>query len=154
MPRVTLYVKDSDLPVWEAARTLAESRQESLSTLVTMALELVGAQHDHARARDQPPAGDAMAVIELEGRDWFKRDQPRHLRFVGARVAHEGTVTAYLTRARKIVLEEWQILDERYLAVFDSFEALQAHPMSEALDSGLLVDLAGAAGARFVEVVD
>ena len=154
MPRVTLYVKDSDLPVWEAARSLAESRQESLSTLVTTALELVGGQHAHARAQAEPAVPDAMTVVELEGRDWFRRDQPRRLRFVGARVAHEGTVTAYVTRAQKIVLEEWQILDERYLAVFDSFDALQAHPMSEALDSGLLVDLAGAAGTRFVEVVD
>ena len=154
MPRVTLYVKDSDLPTWDAARAMAESRHESLSTLVTMALELIGAQHDHARAQADPPNSDAMAVLELEGWDWFKRDQPRHLRFVGARVGHEGTVTAYLTRARKIVLEEWQILDERYLAVFDSFDALQAHPLSETLDAGLLVDLAGAAGSRFVEVVD
>ena len=154
MPRVTLYVKDSDLPVWEAARTLAESRQESLSTLVTMALEVVGAQRDHARTPQATADEDAMSPLELHGWDWFRRDQPRHLRFVGAKIGHEGTVTAYLTRGRRVILEEWQILDERYLAVFDSFEALQAHPLAEALDSGLLVDLAGAAGAPFVEVID
>jgi hypothetical protein len=69
-------------------------------------------------------------------------------------VAQVGTLSAYLTRARKIVLEEWELLDERYVAVFDSFEALQAHPVSQAIDSRLLAGIAAAMGTPFVETIE
>ena len=38
VPKVTLYVKDSDAPIWEKARALAGAGDESLSALVTDAL--------------------------------------------------------------------------------------------------------------------
>lgn len=153
MPRVMLYVREADAAIWDRARALADARQESLSALVATALEHVLGP-DAGAAALAAGAGDGMATIELEGWDWFRRDEPRRLRFTGARVAQAGTVTAYLTRGRRIVLEEWQILDERYLAVFESFDALHGHPIAQALDTGLLVDLAAAAGSRYVEVVE
>ncbi|WP_291990092.1 hypothetical protein [Luteitalea sp.] len=150
MPRITLYIKDADLPTWLRARDLAVARDESLSALVITALELVVGR------RELPTAAgaEAMSTIELVGWDWRRRTVPRTLRFTGVRAAQEGALTAYLTRSGKIVLEEWALLDERYLAVFDSFEALQADPLADALDSGVLVDLAAAAGTQYVETLE
>ncbi|BCS33674.1 hypothetical protein TBR22_A29010 [Luteitalea sp. TBR-22] len=149
MPQVTLYVKDSDQPVWESARSLAAARGESLSALVTTALELVAGRRDARPA----PRGE-MAPVELVGWDFRNRDVPRTLRFTGVKVAQVGTLSAYLTRAQKIILEEWELLDERYVAVFDSYEALQAHPVAQALDSRLLADIAAAVGTPFVETIE
>jgi hypothetical protein len=149
VPQVTLYVKDTDQPIWESARDLAVARGESLSALVTTALELV------AGRRDAPvvPKGE-MAPVELVGWDFRNRTVPRALRFTGVKVAQVGTLSAYLTRARKVVLEEWELLDERYVAVFESLEALQAHPVAQALDNRLLADIAAAVGTPFVETIE
>lgn len=147
---MTLYIKDADVPTWLRARDLAVARDESLSARVTTALELVAGRRD----APTPSDADAMTPVELVGWDWRRRTVPRTLRFTGVRVAQDGPLTAYLTRSHKIVLEEWALLDERYLAVFDSFEALQADPLADALDSGLLVDLAAAVGTQYVETLE
>ena len=109
MPQITLYVKETDRPLWDSARRLADSRGESLSALVTTALELVAGRRDAPAA----PSGE-MARVELVGWDFRNRDVPRTVRFTGAKVAQVGTLSAYLTRARQVVLEEWELLDERY----------------------------------------
>ena len=149
MPQITLYLKETDRPIWDSARQLAESRGESLSALVTTALELVAGRRDAPLA----PRGE-MARVELVGWDFRNRDVPRTVRFTGAKVAQVGTLSAYLTRARQVVLEEWELLDERYVAVFESFEALQAHPVAQALDHRLLADIAAAVGTPFVETIE
>jgi hypothetical protein len=149
VPRITLYVKDTDLPVWNRARALADARGESLSALVLTALDLVTGPPD-APARSP----ETMTQTEVTGWDWHQRTRPRTLRFIGTTVAAVGAVTAYLTRSGRIVLVEWALLDERYLAVFESFAALQADPVASALDSELLVDLAAAVGTAYVETLD
>jgi hypothetical protein len=40
------------------------------------------------------------------------------------------------------------------VAVFESFEALQAHPVAQALDNRLLADIAAAVGTPFVETIE
>ena len=149
MPQITLYVKETDRPIWDSARRLADSRGESLSALVTTALELVAGRRDAPAA----PSGE-MARVELVGWDFRNRDVPRTVRFTGVKVAQVGTLSAYLTRARQVVLEEWELLDERYVAVFESFEALRAHPVAQALDHRLLADIAAAVGTPFVETIE
>jgi hypothetical protein len=149
VPRVTLYVKDTDLVVWDRARDLAAERRESLSALVLIALELITGPPD-APAR----LPDTMTHTEVTGWDWHQRTRRRTVHFIGTMVAAVGAITAYLTRGGRIVLVEWALLDERFVAVFESFASLQADPLADALTSELLVDLAAAVGTQYVETLE
>src|SRR6187200_2318353 len=106
MPKVTLYVKDADAPIWERARQLAG---DSLSSVVCRALSAyVAEQEEMARAKRHAEMNTAEVTIDVEpdGRP------ARKVRLVGT-LAHEAVNgDAYITTSGKIVLTR----NERSLA--------------------------------------
>src|SRR5258708_32901745 len=65
MPKVTLYVKDGDAPVWDRAKALTGDTEESLSSVVS---ELVKSYVDgqESRRTAEERTGKGMQELEFE----------------------------------------------------------------------------------------
>ncbi len=152
MPRVTLYVKDSAAQVWERAKALVGDGDESLSSLVTEALEALVSRRERevaatAKLREQ------MKQIDLAGFDFDDPGQPRNLRFVGVCVGKVGEAAAYVTRGHKIITES-SGQGGNYYSVFNSFDELRVHEVGEEMDQELMSRIADSLGARYIEEIE
>jgi len=101
MPKVTLYVKDADAPIWERARQLAG---DSLSSIVSLALAAyVDEQETKARAGSALQRDAVPMTLDVEPEDGPRRK----VRFTGV-LAYEGdaheALDVYVTTSGKIVL--------------------------------------------------
>jgi hypothetical protein len=69
MPRVTLYVKDTDIEVWNRARALSNDSDESLSSLVSEGLRLAIQQRERVPigSTSLPPDPDPVQDEDAEG---------------------------------------------------------------------------------------
>ncbi len=153
MPRVNLYVRDSDMPTWDRARTFTKEQDgDSLSSFVAEALGRLLDERERQVAAQKETA-DKMKAIELRGYDWHDTDRPRKLRFTGACVAESGKTSAYLTRSEKIILES-DTSRETILAVFDSFEELESSEVGGDLDGSFMLEIAEALGRDYAEEIE
>lgn len=77
MPRITLYVSDSDLPIWKSAKAAVESGEaDSVSALVTDALrERLGLPDNRMKNMVNKPGGIADLVIEAIAAGEYGRDE-------------------------------------------------------------------------------
>jgi hypothetical protein len=152
VPKVTLYVKDSDAAVWEKARALAGAGDESLSALVTDAVRQRVALLEGQRKID---AGDTTTITLAVG------EPEKKLRFTGRLIASrrlDGADTQiYQMKDRRIV---W-FQERRQGNVYDIHESLEdlADKMmgqSGALDEVtiLLEEAFAAAGEEFLIDLD
>lgn len=101
MPKVTLYMKDADAPIWERARQLAG--ENGLSAVVSRALAAYVNEHEKR----------ATATSELERRATTitLQAQPdggpqRKVRFTGVRAGESDQFDAYVTTGGKVVLDD------------------------------------------------
>lgn len=103
MPKVTLYVRDADAPVWEKARHLAG---DSLSSIVSRALAAyVDEEETRARAKNAIERDAVSITLDVQPDDERPR---RKVRFTGV-LAHEGEEShsyadAYVTTSGKVIL--------------------------------------------------
>ncbi len=157
MPKVTLYVRDEDQPVWARAHALAAKMEDSLSAIVTEALRRYLDQKEREHAARAAWAGK-MQPVELR----VDHGAQFTVRFTGTRLAtlrqQDGKErTVYLTAAGKLVYYEQLTEDVGAYEVFDSFDALQhALVRSEgpmAVDE-FLARVAEALGTEFVLHID
>lgn len=153
MPRVTLYIKDSDAAIWDRARALTSGSEDSLSSLVSEALDLLVTKREQLQQR---AAGDTMEAIELEGVDRFDNEKPRKMRFVGVLAVEGSNFDIYITRGRKVILEERSPIAENRLSVWDSFNEFRDEVESERLplSAAELTQVAEAMGIEYVEDID
>lgn len=160
MPKVTLYVKDSDAPTWERARALVAGGDEnSLSAFVTEALAL------HVDHREQELQADKDLEAQMETQtirvEPQEDDTPgRTVRFSGAFVYRTqefyGTTQAvYITRARKIVLVQYigttAVAVDVYPTIAD-LEEIEVDPKEERLN--IIRAVADALSEEFIEDLD
>jgi hypothetical protein len=153
MPKVTLYVKDVDAPIWERARQLAG---DSLSSIVGRALAAyVTAEENRATAQTALERKAQSIVIDVEPEE----GPSRKVRLTGV-LAAEGIKTnrymidAYVTTSGKIVLLEnaqgISGLRAESVRVFEDYdEFLQAEPTEE-----LGAAIAEALGEEWIEEID
>jgi hypothetical protein len=135
MPKVTLYVKDSDAPTWDKARQIAG---DSLSSIVARALAAYVEEHEK-RVKAQAAIEQQATVVVL---DVEPEDAPRRKVKLTAVLAVEGVETllgwqdAYVTTSGKVVLALNQRtakgLRVESVEVFEDYdEFVQANPNSE-----------------------
>lgn len=154
VPRVTLYVRDSDAGVWDRARALSAGSEESLSSLATEGLAIVVERRERQARLDSENA-DRMEQVELEGVDWHDAEKPRRLRFVGVVASEQGRYVTYITRAKKVVLEYVDPLTPNQLAIFDSFDDFKEQTADRfELDPSLLTETADALGEDYYEEIE
>lgn len=153
MPRVTLYVKDSDAPIWDRARALVSgSDEDSLSALVTECLA-AGLEKRERALKVEKSISDQLENIELVGVN-AGTEQPRRIRFKGF-LAHESEHTSvYVTKGKQIILEgtQWPTSE---ITVFESFDELrEAVERGGAWPAGMMEDVAEAIGEEYFEELE
>lgn len=155
MPKVTLYVKDSDATVWDRARVLVSGGDEdSLSSLVTEALSLLVDRREREREAEKVMA-DRLESVELDGVDGRDPNIPRRIRFKGM-LAHESRDTSFYVTKGKQIVAETQAGDHSAISVFENFDELKT-----AVDRGgswkddaVLDAVAQALGEDYYEDID
>jgi hypothetical protein len=152
VPRVTLYVKDSDAPIWERAKALTSGADDSLSSFVAEALtDLVQKRERSLQAtRD---LADHMETVKLNGADYFDEEKPRKLRFTGMLVTEDAGTTVYITKAKKVVMEVYRPHGADLLRVFESFEEFRDDDR-HGLDASTITMVADALGEEYFEEID
>ena len=160
MPKVTLYVKDSDGPIWDRARSLVtKGDDDSLSAFVTEALALHVERRERELRADKDLAGSMESyTIRVEPED----APPRTLRFTGAHV-HEsvemygGTQDVYVTKARQIVVTtsmHGSVIDADMFPNLDALQEVDKLGHSDEARLELLREVAAALGREFIEDID
>lgn len=150
VPRVTLYVKDSDAPIWDRARALVSTDENSLSAFVTEALETLVVKRER-----QQQAGDTLDAqlesIEISGVDWFNDERPKRVRFKGALAHESGQATYYVTKGKQVVVEFAHPTGKDRIRVFESFDEFK-----EASDGDpeTIQAVADAIGEDYFEEID
>lgn len=144
MPKVTLYVKDSDAPIWDKARQIAG---DSLSSIVSRALAAY-VEQDEMRKQAESALEKQASRIEF---DVDPDDRPkRRVGFTGVLVFEGRDDDVYVTTSGKVIrtstfgsrVEEMLVYDD-----FDDFEA--SKPGEEAIAA-----VAAALGVRWVQELD
>lgn len=162
MPKKTLYVKDSDVPIWDRARAIAGD--SGLSTLVIEALA------DYLPRRERQ-LGEVVLQGRLEG-----TAVEQQFRFIGSLVlsipAHKkfgamfvgvspsippreqiGTTDVYVTKGHAIVIHEKVPAPKNYVTTFKKFADLEAHSYRRRFKKEQLETIASAAEhAKVVEI--
>lgn len=149
MPRVTLYVKDSDAGIWDRARALTSGSEDSLSSFVSDALQVAVMRRERQLRADRENA-DHFETIELEGVEPADLSQPKKLRFVGLLVHEDKGSTVYITRGKKIVVESGP---DGALNVFDSFEDFEEVAKSYK-NTSVIHEVADALGEQYFEEIE
>lgn len=153
VPRVTLYVREADAPVWDRARALTSGSEDSLSSLVTEGLTQVVERRER-QLRAEKNTSDRMGPVELNGVDWYDEDKPRKLRFSGVVVSEQGRAAVYITRGKKVVVEVVDRMGSTRIVVFDSFEEFRDTREQLDLDPSSIIETADAMGEEYYEEID
>lgn len=148
MPKVTLYVKDADAPLWERARQLAG---DSLSSIVSRALAAyVEEQERRAAAQSALERGAATVTLEVEPDE----GPSRKVRFTGV-LAYEGEESihqdAYVTTSGKVVIAHF--IDDGQigsLTVFDSYKQFLSTNPSTVVGAAVAETI----GEEWIEEID
>lgn len=145
MPKVTLYVKEADEPIWERARQLAG---DSLSSIVSRALEAyVDEQESRARAQSAVESEAAPVTLDVE-----PTERPsRKVRFTGV-LAHEGnagTADAYVTTSGKVVIARFVGFRTESVEVYDTYDEFVASEPDEELGAAVAETL----GKEWIEEI-
>jgi hypothetical protein len=96
MPRVTLYVKESDAETWAKARRLTGADEQSLSSMVAQGLRGVLAERN--RPEGTEPRGDKRIIAVAIG----PRDKPREFVLCEEDLSPE-TIAGLLSDAARLV---------------------------------------------------
>lgn len=154
MPKVTLYVKDADAPVWERARQLAG---DSLSSVVGRALsEYVEQEETRLKAKSALEREATAVEIDVEPKERPKRK----VKFRGV-LAAEGDVAfsgmyldAYVTTSGKIVVAHSDRsaggLRVEEVRVFDTYKKFLASDPTHDLGAAVAETI----GEEWVEEID
>jgi hypothetical protein len=86
MPKVTLYVKESDSPVWDKAKKLTGNTDESLSGVVSELLKSYVERHESQKSAEEK-TGRSMQELEFELGGELNNNIRRTARFTGALLA-------------------------------------------------------------------
>jgi hypothetical protein len=146
MPKVTLYVKEADEPIWDRARQLAG---DSLSSIVSRALAAyVEEQETRAKAQTEMQRAAETVTLLVE-----PHDRPtRKVRFTGV-LAHEsnaGGTHAYVTTSGKVVLAHYDRAMLLSVEVFDTYqEFLASEPTGD-----IAAAVAETMGEEWIEDID
>jgi hypothetical protein len=152
VPKVTLYVKDSDAPVWGKARALAGAGDESLSALVTDALR----QHvERLEAHQKIEAGNTTIITLAVGHPEKK------VRFTGrllvSRRLGGAETQIYQMKDGRIVWFQ-QHRNGNVYDIYQSLVTLADKMMSQGVvtneDTDLLEEASAAAGEEFLIDLD
>ena len=152
VPKVTLYVKDCDAPVWEKARALAGAGDESLSALVTDALRQ---RVERLEAQRKIEAGDITTITLAVG------DPEKKVRFTGrllvSRRLGGAETQIYQMKDGRIVWFQQRRNGNLY-ELYESLAKLADKTMSQGVvtdeDTALLEEASAAAGEEFLIDLD
>lgn len=150
MPKITLYVKDDQLPVWDRARSLSAAAGGSLSAFVSGAIE-----REVARLDDELTAEAArtrlMEPVELQLRGTLNDNRLQTIHFTGACLARDESqsIRIFTTRGGKFVLHFDHPVEGSTYKAYDTLEALR-DDYKDVMDDRLINDAFAAMGKPFV----
>lgn len=154
MPKVTLYVKDADLEVWDRAKRLTGDSSDSLSSFVSEALRAAVVRKGQALGAAASVTG-RMEPLELRLHGILNDHHAQTVRFTGACVAEDEsrTIRIYMTKGGKFVLHFDHPQEGATHKVYRRLEDLRDE-YKDVMDERLIADAFAAIGRPFVIDID
>tara|TARA_B100001146_G_C16141577_1_gene416989 strand:- start:473 stop:940 length:468 start_codon:yes stop_codon:yes gene_type:complete len=155
MPKITLYIRDDDTPIWERARSLAGS-DTSLSVLVRDALR----EHLERRNRIQRDSSNSRKMSEhrLSIGGYVNGGVRRDVRLMGVKLAHaeaiKMTYVLFFTGQGRWVVHSDAGSNGARIDIFNNFQALAGHPDFSVVFRNELPNLAVVADEQLVIEID
>lgn len=150
MAKLTLYVKDDQLRMWDRAKALSADAGISLSTFVAKALEKAVATRDRELA-DEAARTRQMDAVELHLHGALNDNRQQTIRFTGACIATDESrsIRIFATKGGKFVLHFDHPVEGATYKAYDTLDALR-DDYKDVMDERLLSEAFAAMGAPFV----